>query len=146
MAIISNVTYSGLNNQNSQRLKDIQRAENVVSSYYNSLGGNTERTSHWNIDDNGNVSHYAHVRREDKLNERLREEANEKAKELIEKTREKAGIENKQKAFSCNIVQNEGVSYEKTISNSVSAGLEFIQGLEKQISGTKICTICKAFE
>ena len=137
MAIISNVTYSGLNNQNSQRLKDIQRAENVVSSYYNSLGGNTERTSHWNIDDNGNVSHYAHVRREDKLNERLREEANEKAKELIEKTREKAGIENKQKAFSCNIVQNEGVSYEKTISNSVSAGLEFIQGIEKQLNGTK---------
>ena len=64
-------------------------------------------------------------------------EAIGKAKELIEKTREKAGIENKQKAFSCNIVQNEGVSYEKTISNSVSAGLEFIQGIEKQLSGTK---------
>ena len=66
MALISNVTYSGLNNQNSQRLKDIQRAENTLSSYYNLLGGNTERTSHWNIDDNGNVSPYAHVRREDK--------------------------------------------------------------------------------
>ena len=31
-----------------------------------------------------NVSHYAHVRREDKLNEKLREEANKNAKELIE--------------------------------------------------------------
>ena len=30
-----------------------------------------------------------------------------------------------------------GVSYEKTISDSVSAGLEFIQVMEKQISGTK---------
>ena len=35
------------------------------------------------------------------------------------------------------VVQKNGVSYEKTISDSVSAGLEFIQGLEKQISGTK---------
>ena len=35
------------------------------------------------------------------------------------------------------VVQKEGVSYEKTISDSVSAGLEYIQGLEKQISGTK---------
>ena len=60
------------------------------------------------------------VRREDKLNERFREKADENAKKLIEKIREK-----------------EGVSYEKTISDSVSAGLEYIQGLEKQISGTK---------
>ena len=35
------------------------------------------------------------------------------------------------------VVQKEGVSYEKTIPDSVSAGLEYIQGLEKQISGTK---------
>ena len=34
-------------------------------------------------------------------------------------------------------IQNEGVRYEKTISDSVSAGLEFIQGIEKQLSGTK---------
>ena len=34
-------------------------------------------------------------------------------------------------------MQKEGVSYEKTIPDSVSAGLEFIQGLEKQNSGTK---------
>ena len=35
------------------------------------------------------------------------------------------------------VVQKEGVSYEKTIPDSVSAGLEYIQGLEKQISATK---------
>lgn len=35
------------------------------------------------------------------------------------------------------VVQKEGVSYEKTIPDSVSAGLEYIQELEKQISGTK---------
>ena len=82
MSLTTNVIYSGLTAQNSQRLKDIQRAESAVSSYYNSLGGVTERTSHWQVDDNG-------------------------------------------------------VSYEKTISDSVSAGLSFIQDLEKQISGTK---------
>lgn len=67
-----------------------------------------------------NVSHYAHVRREDKLNERLREEANENAKKLIEKVRE-----------------NASVKYEKTISDSVAAGLSFIGEMEKQFSGTK---------
>lgn len=40
-------------------------------------------------------------------------------------------------AVSRTAVQKEGVSYEKTIPDSVSAGLEYIQGLEKQISGTK---------
>ena len=40
-------------------------------------------------------------------------------------------------AGSQSVVQKEGVSYEKTIPDSVSAGLEYIQGLEKQISGTK---------
>ena len=40
-------------------------------------------------------------------------------------------------AVSQTTVQKDGVSYEKTISDSVSAGLEYIQGLEKQISGTK---------
>ena len=41
-------------------------------------------------------------------------------------------------AVSQTAVQKEGVSYEKTIPDSVSAGLEYIQGLEKQISGTKV--------
>ena len=120
MLLTSNVSYSGLNAQNEQRLKDIRRAEAAVSSYYNALGGTTERTSHWHVDDNGNVSHYAHVRREDKLNEKLRKEAQENAEKLIEKTREK-----------------EGVRYEKTISDSISEGLKFLQYMEKQLSGTK---------
>ena len=34
-------------------------------------------------------------------------------------------------------MQKEGVSYEKTIPDSVSAGLEYIQEVEKQTSGTK---------
>lgn len=88
MAITTNVTYSGLNNQNAQR-----------------------------------------------LNKKLREEANEKAKELIEKTRDNSNEKNKQKASA--VVQKEGVSYEKTIPDSVSNGLEFIQGIEKELSGTK---------
>ena len=33
--------------------------------------------------------------------------------------------------------RNEGVSYEKTIPDSVSAGLEFIKNMETQVSGTK---------
>lgn len=71
MSLISNVSYSGLNSQNAQRLKDIQKAE-------------------------------------------------ENAKKLIEKNRERTGV-----------------SYEKTIPDSVSDGLEYIQSLEKQLSGTK---------
>ena len=69
MNLTSKVSYSGLNVQNAQRLKDIRRAEEEVSSYYNALGG---------------------------------------------------------------------VTYEKTISDSTSAGLAFIQDMEKQLSGTKI--------
>jgi len=120
MSLASNVTYSGLSAQNAHRLKDVQRAESAVSSYYNSLGGETERTSHWDIDENGNVSHFAHVRREDKLNEKLREEAEENAQKLIERTREK-----------------QGVTYEKTIPDSISAGLTFIHDMEKKFNGTK---------
>ena len=45
--------------------------------------------------------------------------------------------EDTKNAVSQTAVQKEGVSYEKTIPASVSAGLEYIQGLEKQISGTK---------
>ena len=78
MSYVSSVTCSGMNNQNPQRLKAIQR--------------------------------------EDKLNEKFCEEA----KKLIEKNREK-----------------NGVSYETTISDSVSNGLSYIQSLEKQLNGTK---------
>lgn len=45
--------------------------------------------------------------------------------------------EDTKNAVSQTAVRKEGVSYEKTIPDSVSAGLEYIQGLEKQISGTK---------
>ena len=45
--------------------------------------------------------------------------------------------EDTKNAVSQTAVQKEGVSYEKTIPDPVSAGLEYIQGLEKQISGTK---------
>ena len=45
--------------------------------------------------------------------------------------------EDNKNAVSQTVVQRDGVSYEKTISDSVSAGLEFIQGLEKQLGGTK---------
>ena len=41
------------------------------------------------------------------------------------------------KSVSYTTVQSEGVCYEKTISDSVSAGLEFMQGMEKQLPGTK---------
>ena len=133
MSLTTNVIYSGLTAQNSQRLKDIQRAESAVSSYYNSLGGVTERTSHWHVADNGEVSHFAHVRREDKLSEKLREEAQENVKEFIIKTREK----NAQNVLPRISLQKNGVSYEKTISDSVSAGLSLIQDLEKQSIGTK---------
>ena len=45
--------------------------------------------------------------------------------------------EGRKNVVSQTAVQKEGVSYEKTIPDSVSAGLEYIQGMEKQISGTK---------
>lgn len=73
-----------------QTLKDIERAEKTGDAYYNALGGVVEMTSHWYVDENGNFSHFAYVRRDDKLNKKIRKEAQEKAEELIEKTREKA--------------------------------------------------------
>ena len=45
--------------------------------------------------------------------------------------------ENTKNAVPQTTMQKEGVSYEKTIPDSVSAGLEFIQGMEKQLSATK---------
>ena len=46
-------------------------------------------------------------------------------------------VEDTKNSSSQTAVQKEGMRYEKTIPDSVSAGLEFIQGLEKQNSGTK---------
>ena len=65
------------------------------------------------------------------------EEAGGNAKKLIEKTREKAREKDAQKVSTRITNEKDGVRYEKTISDSVSAGLEFIQGMEKQLSGTK---------
>ena len=103
-----------------QMLRGIQRAESIVGSYYNSIGNVVERTSHWYMDENGNLVSYGHVRIENKLDKELRKQADENAKKFIEKNQER-----------------NGVSYESTISDSVSAGLKFIQGMEKQFGGTK---------
>lgn len=73
-----------------QMLQGIQRAESVVGSLYNSMGNVVERTSHWYMDANGNLTHFGHVRIESKLDKELRKQADENAKKLIEKTREKA--------------------------------------------------------
>lgn len=71
-------------------LQGIQRAESIVGSYYNSIGNVVERTSHWYMDENGNLVSFGHVRIENKLDKELRKQADENAKKLIEKTREKA--------------------------------------------------------
>ena len=71
MTIISNVSYSGLKNQNAERLKDIRRTESVV------------------------------------------------------------------KTSSHKMIQKQGVTYEKTIPDSISIGFSFIQSIEKQFSNTK---------
>lgn len=71
-----------------QTIKDIERAEKTVSAYYDALGGCVEHTSHWYIDENGKYYHFGYVYRDDKLNKRLREEAQKNAEERIEKTRE----------------------------------------------------------
>ena len=73
-----------------QLIKDIERAEKTVNSYYNSLGGVVEHTSHWYIDENGNYTHFGYIKRDDKLNKKLRLEAKKNTEKWIEKSREKA--------------------------------------------------------
>ena len=46
-------------------------------------------------------------------------------------------VENPDKSTFHTAIQKDGISYEKTIPDSVSAGLEFIQDMEKQFNGTK---------
>lgn len=67
----------------------IDKAEKTVAAYYNSLGGVTERTSHWYIDENGNCYNFSYTRRDDKLNKKLREEAEKDRQERIERSIEK---------------------------------------------------------
>ena len=73
-----------------QLLKDIERAEQTASAYYNSMGGCVERTSHWYIDENGKYYHFAYTRRDDKLNKKLREETQKNAERQVEKARERS--------------------------------------------------------
>ncbi|MCM1157547.1 MAG: DUF6033 family protein [Bacteroidales bacterium] len=73
-----------------QLIKDIERAEKTVTAYYNALGGVVERSSHWYIDEDGKYCHFGYVRRDDRLNKKLREEAKKNTEELIARTREKA--------------------------------------------------------
>lgn len=73
-----------------QLIKDIERAEQTATAYYNSMGGCVERSSHWYIDENGQYSHFAYTRRDDRLNKKLRKEAKENAERLVEKNRKRA--------------------------------------------------------
>lgn len=79
-----------------QLIKDIERAEQTATAYYNSMGGCVERSSHWYIDENGQYTHFAYTRRDDRLNKKLRKEARENAERLVEKNRERA-IEKRKK-------------------------------------------------
>lgn len=72
-----------------ETLKGIEVAERLARNYFNALGGVTERTSHWYLDENGEIKHFAHTRREDGKNKLLREEQQKAAKEHTEKLREK---------------------------------------------------------
>lgn len=72
-----------------QRMKDIERAEKLGESITSSRGFTTEY-SHWYIDKDGKIWHTARTVRKDKLNEKLRKEAQENVKKQIEKTRENA--------------------------------------------------------
>ena len=74
----------------SELVTGIEKAEKTVAGYYNSIGGVTERTSHWYIDENGNLLSFGYTHRDDKLNKKLREEAENNSKELIERSREKS--------------------------------------------------------
>ena len=73
-----------------QMIQGIQRTESIVGSFYNSIGNVVDRTSHWYMDENGNLVSFGYVRIENKLDKELRKQAEENAKKLIEKTREKA--------------------------------------------------------
>lgn len=76
-------------------IKNIEMAEKTVGAYYNAMGGYVERTSHWYIDENGEYTHFGYVRRDDKLNKKLREEAKENAGKLVERSREKVAEKRK---------------------------------------------------
>lgn len=71
----------------SQRLKDVEVAYKWADSYHK-MKGNTVVCRHGYVDENGNFSNFAVIKKNDGLNEKLRKEAEENAKKQIEKTRE----------------------------------------------------------
>lgn len=81
--------------QYTELIKNIEMAEKTVGAYYNAMGGYVERTSHWYIDENGKYTHFGYVRRDDKLNKKLREEAKKNAEKLVERSREKVAEKRK---------------------------------------------------
>lgn len=71
----------------SQRLKDVEAAYKWADSYHK-MKGNTVVCRHGYVDENGNFSNFAFIKKNDTLNEKLRKESEENAKKQIEKTRE----------------------------------------------------------
>ena len=71
----------------SQRLKDVEAAYKWADSYHK-MKGNTVVCRHGYVDEDGNFSNFAYVKKNDGLNEKLRKEAEENAKNQIEKNRE----------------------------------------------------------
>lgn len=65
----------------------------------------------------GKYSHFGYVRRDDKLNKKLREEAAENAKKLVEKTREKAA---KKKEELKETLEKAGEEVQQQLSEKVS--------------------------
>ena len=79
----------------------------------------------------------ARIGREDKLNEKLCDEAKETTKRFTEKSKEQITTEDRKNAVSHKTLLKEGVSYEKTIYDSASIGFSFLQSIEKRFSGTR---------
>ena len=71
-----------------QRLRDIERATSLAEGIRASLGMKCVYCENY-IDGNGQLHHTSISVRKDEVNERLREEAQKRVEELIERTREK---------------------------------------------------------
>lgn len=69
-------------------LKGIAQAEKLAAAYYNGLGGVTERTSHWFINENGELSSFGYTKRVDGQNQLIRERQQKMEEERIERQRE----------------------------------------------------------
>lgn len=118
-----------------QTIKDIERAEKTVNAYYDALGGCVEHTSHWYIDENGKYYHFGYVYRDDKLNKRLREEAQKNAEERIEKTRENARERAEQLAESLEAKTKETAAVQKGANTGSTT--DYLRTLEKLAPSVK---------